>query len=538
MSVDEKFEVAVIGGGINGAGIARDLALRGIRTVLLEKDDFGSGTTSYSTRLIHGGLRYLETMQFGLVYESLHERQVLMRIANHLVYPMPIVLPVYKGQQYGRPVLWMGMLLYDLLSLNKSLPNHRALSRQKLLELIPAMNPAGLRGGFSYYDCQAPLPERLTLENVLDAEAHGATCLNYTEVVEIDQADSEYFQVDTVGLASGSTQRFLARVIINAGGPWANRIAALVDEQAPRLVGGTKGTHLIVDNRIDLQEGLYAPAESDGRPFFIIPLNPTQLLIGTTDIFFNNLPETARASADEVAYLLFEANHLCPELALVHDDISLTYCGVRPLPPAARKKAGEVTRKHFFYRHKIAGKKAPIVSVIGGKITTYRHLAQEAGDLACKLLGKRRRPSRSHKIPLPGALRIGEKDRLPVQEKPFPQQEGTSRLLFGAALAKIQEMERSDPRLAAPIRPGMPETLAMIAYSAQHEKVRHLDDFMLRRTLLGLQTGVNRELAEAVAAELARHLQWEPERQAQEVARYLGKLQESLAWRKQLYNSD
>ncbi len=526
----DSFDVIIIGGGINGAGIARDLALRGAGVLLLEKGDFGSGTTSYSTRLIHGGLRYLALLNIGLVFESLHEREVLLHIANHLVHPLRFVLPVYRGQKYPKWMLRLGLILYDWLALRDSLPSHHYFPPPAVLERVEHLNPQGLKGGFQYYDCQAPLPERLTLENIIDAEAVGAVCLNYTKAVEIRKT-AVGFEVVAEEADTGRTLRFSGRVLINAAGPWVNAVAELVDDRRPRLVGGTKGSHILVENRIQLDEALYAPARSDGRPFFIIPFGGDRLLIGTTDIFIDGPPEHAAATPEEVNYLLQEANWLCPDLALEPADILLTYSGVRPLPPQRKKSAGEISRKHSFHCHKIGGRKAAMFSVVGGKITTYRHLAEEAGELALKMLGRSGKKARTDERPLPGAFvdARGRPRVLSPQEREAHQRDPLR--FFGARAGSVRELARRDAAAGRPLGPNTEPPAAAVIYCARHEKIRHLEDFYLRRTLLGLRWGFDSRLVERIADLLQAELHWDESRKHEEVMRLQRRMEKNMQWR-------
>ena len=533
----DPFEVIIIGGGINGAGIARDLAMRGVSVLLLEQRDFGSGTTAYSTRLIHGGLRYLALLQFGLVYESLHERKTLLRIANHLVYPLPFYLPIYRGQKYGYWRVRLGLTLYDLLAGPDPLPNHHHLSREALLGSLPALSPQRLKAGFIYYDCQVPLPERLTLENILDAEAHGAVCLNYTQVTEIHPDGSGRFRVQAVDADTQQEHVFAAPVVINATGPWLNEIAHEFDPRAPRLVGGTKGSHILIHNRIGLQHAIYAPAKSDGRPFFIIPFSDHFLLIGTTDLFFEKKPEEAVATAAEVQYLIDESNRLFPELAITPEDILHTYSGVRPLPPQRGKAAGEISRKHAFYVHKIGGRKVRAFSVIGGKITTYRHLAEEAGDLALKMLGRPRLPCKTAEKLLPGAF-TDESNHEDVAHMTFLQQSRKPLVLFGRRAEYIRRLAEQKDAWWQPMDSQVQEPVAQVVYCARHEKVRHLDDFLLRRSLWGFRRGRDEAFVRRVADVLAQELGWDDMQTNAEIERFQAYLDRAMQWKTELMRQD
>jgi len=259
------YDLIIIGAGINGAGIARDAAMRGLSVLLLDKNDLGSGTSSWSTRLIHGGLRYLEHGELGLVRESLRERETLLKIAPHLVHPIPIVIPILNGSRRKKSTIRAGMVLYDLLSLQKSLPRHRMLSTEETLRELPGLNSDGLLGAALYYDAQVEFPERLVLENVLSARERSAQCLTYAKVTRISR-DSD--QCLIVGFETrGGSQEARAHVVINASGPWIDQVLGNTDSGQPRLIGGTKGSHLIVETFAGApSKAVYLEAQSDGRP--------------------------------------------------------------------------------------------------------------------------------------------------------------------------------------------------------------------------------------------------------------------------------
>src|SRR5215203_840145 len=296
---ESEFDVIVIGAGINGAGIARDAAMRGLRVLLIDKSDPGSGTTSASTRLIHGGLRYLEHFEFGLVRESLRERETLLRIAPHLVRPLPIAIPIYKQSKRGRATIRAGMIAYNLLSVGKSLPRHRMLSRNETLQQSPGLNPHGLLGSALYFDAQIEFAERLVLENVLAASAHGAEIFTYTPVTNLVV---EGGLVSGVEFVSAEGQRDFARaeVVINAAGPWVDRLLERAPVKTQQLIGGTKGSHIIVPTFPGTpSNAIYLEAQSDRRPFFIIPWNGN-FLIGTTDVCFEDNPDEVRSELWEI----------------------------------------------------------------------------------------------------------------------------------------------------------------------------------------------------------------------------------------------
>ncbi len=528
----KKTEVIIIGGGINGAGIARDLGLRGIPAILFEKRDFAAGTTAASTRLIHGGLRYLEYFDFKLVHESLQERQILLHIAPHLVYPLPFLLPVYANHAHGRMLLKAGLTLYDLLALGKPLPGHKLHSSSGILQMEHHLAADNLRGGFTYYDCQVPLPERLTLENISDAGNHGISCYNYHEVIAIERSSEDSFCV-RVKDEDGAEFEVQGKVVINAAGPWVNEIAAFIDKPETPLVGGAKGSHIIVRNNIELHHAIYSPAFSDGRPFFILPFERESLLIGTTDIFFDKNPQEATISPAEVDYLVQETNALLPEIDLKQDDILMTYSGIRPLPPEENgKKAGAVTRRHFLHRHHDGGKELNFLSVVGGKITTYRQLAEEACDLISDILSVKTKCT-TDQVRLPGAGMIEEGG---IQLLPFSHVDNNYQLIFGIDRENKERFIAANPDTAASIYPDSPETIADITWVLRKEKVRHLSDVLLRRSLIGLRIGADKKKIEQVAWLLSDELGWSARKTAAEIVLYEQDIARAFAWKTQKPN--
>ncbi|HEU4934756.1 MAG TPA: glycerol-3-phosphate dehydrogenase/oxidase [Pyrinomonadaceae bacterium] len=385
------YDVVIIGAGINGAGIARDASMRGLKVLLIDKGDPGGGTTSASTRLIHGGLRYLEHFEFGLVRESLRERETLLKIAPHFVRPLAIAIPIYKQGKRGRLTIRAGMILYDLLSWGKSLPGHRMLSRAQTLERWPGLNPEGLVGSALYYDAQVEFPERLVVANVRSAREFCAEVLTHTRVTSFVVEDEKVSGVEFI--TKDNQQHFAgASVVVNAAGPWIDLVLEQVPVESPKLIGGTKGSHLVVPPFPTApSNAIYLEARSDGRPIFIIPWNKLYL-IGTTDVRFEGNPDEVRCEQWEIDYLLAETNLALPNAGLTRDSILYTYSGVRPLPATGDKDEESITRKHFIREHP---RLPNLLSIVGGKLTTYRSLAEECVDLIFRKLGKDSPPCRT-----------------------------------------------------------------------------------------------------------------------------------------------
>ena len=308
---EKDYELIVIGAGINGAAIAREAALAGIKVLIVERGDIGGGTSSASSRLIHGGLRYLEHAELGLVHESLRERERLLALAPHLVEPLELCIPVYGAARRKRWQIGVGLALYDLLSAGKSLPSRRLFGRDELLEYMPGLNPDGLVGGASYYDAQVRYPERLVLENVRDAVEHGAALETYTRVTRVRVEGGRATGVDWQSVRGGGGAR--APLIVNAAGPWVDEVLGPI--QHTRLIGGTKGSHIVVPPFPGAPRvGVYIEAGADHRPFFILPWNDL-LLIGTTDERYEGDPGSAEIDARERAYLAGETERVFPGAA-------------------------------------------------------------------------------------------------------------------------------------------------------------------------------------------------------------------------------
>jgi glycerol-3-phosphate dehydrogenase len=514
------YDVIIIGAGINGAGIARDAAMRGLQVLLLDKGDIGGGTSSLSTRLIHGGLRYLEYGEFGLVRESLREREVLLRIAPHLVRSLPILIPIYQTARRGPWTIRAGMIGYDLLSLNKTLPRHRMLSRAETLKCAPGLNPKGLVGAALYYDAQVEFAERLVLENVLSAGEHGATVHTYARVNGFAMESKTVRGVEFTNQIDGATKTASAKIIINAAGPWVDQVLSSPGRQTERLIGGTKGSHLVVAPFPGAPtNALYTEAQTDGRPFFIIPWNGNYL-IGTTDIHYEGDLDQIQIAEEEIDYLLRETNELIPEAKLGRDQILYTYSGVRPLPFVNHDDERSITRRHFIREHP---RYQNVFSIVGGKLTTYRSLAEEAVDLVLSKMGRSSVSCATGEAPLSGAVCADFK----LFAKEFASADSFSsrvreRLLrlYGTRAGKVLELASQHPSLAETFNDEKDAIGAEIVFSFTWELAATLADCLLRRTMVGLNSslGIGADLA---AAEIARkHLDWSEERARHEVANY------------------
>jgi glycerol-3-phosphate dehydrogenase len=545
--LDKEFDVIIIGGGINGAGLARDAAERGLSVILLEKGDFASGTTSYSTRLIHGGLRYLEHFEFQLVRESLRERETLLRIAPHLVRPLPLVIPIYKDSKRGYAEIKIGMSLYDMLSYNKSLESHKMLKREEIVEAEPNIKREGLVGAAIYYDCQVVFPERMCLENIFSAQERGALVLNYTEVTDVlveshsrkgrmARFRKEKRAVKGVqfrDLLTGNEYEVRGKVIVNVSGPWVDELCKMVDKKMPRKIGGTKGSHLVVPSiQNGPTEAMYVVAEEDGRPFFIIPWRAYSL-IGTTDTRYEGDLDEVVASDWEIDYLIRETNRVLPKANMKRSDIHYVYSGVRPLPFIPKGEERNITRRHIIHDHEKHDKIKRFISIIGGKLTTYRSLADETMDVIYKKLRRRfrsRRRCKTAKLPLFGGA-IGSANGIEEYINAnlrrimttYNVSESVARHLisfYGSRCETVLMLTVSDPSLKEPICELNPDITAQVVYAVEREMAVTLADVLIRRTGIGASACLGLNCAEKAAAVMGKHLHWTNERRAEEVGRY------------------
>ncbi len=512
----ERYDVVVIGGGINGLGVAREAASAGYRTLLVERHDFGAGTTSRSTRLIHGGLRYLEHGEIGLVREALREREALFRRYPHLVRPIRFLLPVYRGDPRGPWKIRAGLLLYDLLSPGRSVPGHRTVPVERALAAEPALDRRGLEACFQFSDGQVAWPERLCVEVALEAAGLGATLLNHTEAVGFDSAAGGW-RVRLREGESGETADVVARAVVNVAGPWVDRVLGLLDGSAQRLIGGTRGTHLVVRYPDGgPRHPLFASARSDGRPIFILPWFGMHL-VGTTDLRHEGDPGDARPSAAEVQYLLSEANALLPASPLAESDVLYTYCGVRPLPYRPDVAEAAIPRGHWVVDHGAAGGPKGVYSVVGGKLTTFRSLGRQAAQMLRAALG-----------PMPRGAALPPRFAVPAPDD-VPMPLWCHLLsLYGPAAADVVERMRQDASLRAPVCEHNPDPLAEVARAAEVEMARTLADVFLRRTGVGWSACHGLDGAARAAATLAERLGRPASWAAEQVEAYREELERTL----------
>ncbi|MEM6612249.1 MAG: glycerol-3-phosphate dehydrogenase [Cyanobacteria bacterium P01_C01_bin.72] len=528
-----EYDVIVIGGGINGAGVARDAAIRGLKTIIVDKNDFASGSSSWSSRLIHGGLRYLEYFEFPLVRESLKEREVLLRTAPHLVSPLQLTIPIYRDRSRPYWKIWAGMILYDIFSFDKTLPVHRMLPKAKFQQLFRSLDADNLAGGSQYYDGQITLAERLCLENIISAQNAGAVALNYMEVTELSLKDDRIKNVVCKDKLTGESVTISGTedaVVINTAGPWIDQVCQRGKKGGQQVVigdakknGGTKGSHIIVEEFPGAPGStLYVEAKSDGRPFFIIPWLG-KYLIGTTDLVYKDDIDNIKADDAEIDYLLQETNSVITTANLKRNDVKFTYSGVRPLPNSEGKKPGSITRKHIIFDHRKEGVNN-LFSLIGGKLTTYRNVGEEMVDAIFKRMKRSPKPCQTDSLPLPGCILPRDKR---IQQAIDKYESSLSIeiidhlfYMYGARAIEVLALTEDNPTLRERISPDLHDIKAQIVYAVTSESAHNLVDILRRRTTLAMSGEYGINLLPAVTETLQKHCGWNQEQSDRAIYEY------------------
>jgi glycerol-3-phosphate dehydrogenase len=513
----EHFDLIVVGGGIVGAGIARDAALRGLNTLLVEKEGFAHGTTSRSTRLIHGGLRYLRTLQFKLVRQDLREREIILKIAPHLVHRLQFIIPALRSEPFYRFSLPFGLYLYDFLAKGKSIPRWRRLSLQKTLELEPGLAEIdGLVASFLYYDCQAEFMERLCLENLISAAENGACILNHAAATNLLVKDSIVHGIEVKDTLTGENCIANGRMVVNAGGHWADLMWKKLNIKSKDRLRRTKGIHLLTKKISN--NALVLFAKGDGRLFFIIPLGEHSL-IGTTDTDYNEDLDTIYASTSDVEYLVTELRHYFPQFG--QDDIYYSMAGIRSLVASEDKTASDTSRAHKLVDHEQHNDLKGFITVLGGKITAYRAIAEEVSDLVCKKLGVQA-PCITADTPLPGAPAVSAQEiESAAQQNNLPSETVVYLAsLYGSKFSSVLGYLNEDKRLGQQIAASGPDILAQIKYAVEEEEALTLSDFLLCCTNIGLGPSQGLDVIETVAREMGLLLGWSKTAQQEQIESY------------------
>ncbi len=514
-----RFEVVVIGGGITGAGVAFDAAARGYSVALLERGDYAVGTSSRSSKMIHGGLRYLQNFDLGLVREALLERQLMVQLAPHLVYPTPFLVPSFAEERRDRK-LGMGLNMYDVMATTRvgrsrremrsskqedeefywSPDRHRTIDRDEVLELVPSLEPRDPNDAYLFYDCQTD-DVRLVLTILGEAERFGAVMLNGTEVTEVLTRNGRAVGVAAVEADSGERFEVEAESVVNATGVWADRIGAEVadEEDVPRI-SPSRGTHVLLD-RDDLSTGSAAcivPA-GEGRHIFALPWYG-RTLIGTTDNDYDGDIDHPQPAEADVEYLLDAVNAFFGT-SVSDSDLVGAYAGVRPLLSTGDpKKSVDISRKAELYETS-----SGLLTITGGKLTTWRRMAKQTVD---RLVEREGREAACHTAELPLG-REAQPEELDAPEGVGEEAVAQLAFRYGYAARVVLQLARENPKLAAPIVPGRPDLLAEVVIAARREQARCVADVLLRRTRLALlaapqlrDAGAVRTVAELLGKEL------------------------------------
>lgn len=543
LQANPEIPVLIVGGGINGAGVFRDLALQGVDVLLVERSDFCSGASAAPSRMIHGGLRYLENGEFRLVRESLKERDLLLRNAPHYVHPLPATVPIYayfdgivnaglrflglsqKSTQRGALVIKIGLWLYDRFTQGRhAMPGHGFQSRDEALAQHPGLSPH-IVATASYYDASITYPERLCLEVLLDGEADhaGAHALNY-----VSAAQSQNGEVVLRDELTGATFSVRPHMVVNAGGAWIDEVNERIAD-VTRLIGGTKGSHLVLDNEVlrRATAGKMVYYENaDGRICIMFELLG-KVLVGSTDIRIDD-PDEARTTDADIDYMLASVRQVFPEIHVDRSDIVFHFVGVRPLPHADLSTTGQISRDHSIRElPPAASRPYPIFSLVGGKWTTFRAFGEQAADVVLRQLGAGRRASTED-------LRIGGGKAFPSNPTHWINDLSARTSLSAGRIETL--LARYGTRAAGiaravcdndtPLTHLEDYSAAEIGWLIDNERVLQLDDLVLRRTTIALEGKVTRALLEELAAITAERLGWSPDEAARQVERTAAILRE------------
>ena len=509
---DEEFDVLVVGAGITGAGCALDAATRGLRTALVERDDFASGTSSKSSKLVHGGVRYLQQKEFRLVYESLHERQIALRNAPHLVRVLPFLIPILtRDGLIDRRVaraLGVAMWMYDLTGGMRIKKLHKRIDKAEALEHMPTLRRDNVASAYLYYDARAD-DARLTLAIARTAAANGAAIANYARVADLlkdSQGNISGARVE----ADGTTFDVTARVVINATGVWADQVRTMDEGSDPDSIRPAKGIHITVPwAKVRNDIAAIVPVPKDKRSVFVVPWGDATY-VGTTDTDYDGPIDDPQCTPEDVEYLLRALNFAIEE-PVTKDDVIATWAGLRPLlRSAATERTADLSR-----RHGVRVSTSGVITITGGKLTTYRRMAADTVDQASRVL-KRRTRSRTKKVAIIGA----EGYEAPAETmEPSVHEHLSGR--YGTESQAVLDLVAEDPDLGEALVPGLPYLRAEAVYAVRHEMARTLDDILSRRTRARLLArDASAGAAESVALLIGPELGWDADESARQVDAY------------------
>lgn len=531
---EDPLQILVIGGGITGVAAARDAARRDLSVGLIEARDFASGTSSRSSKLVHGGLRYLENFDFGLVYEGCQERRTLLDRDPLHVDPLEFVAPVYAGDKAGYYTLKAGMVLYDTLAAFRNIHMHQMLSKTRIQERVPGLRTQGLKGGASYYDARMD-DARYCMATARAASREGAQLATYIRAEAIETKDKVHHVAVTDALTQESFE-IRAEAVILACGPWTDRVRAKLLDKSKKVLAPTKGVHIVVPrHRMPLTRSLLMRHPTDGRVVFNIPWE-TGTIIGTTDTFFEGDPADAAADRADVDYILEVANFVFPEAQLTPEDVISTYTGLRPLMQEEGADEGSTSREHA-----VLEDRGSIFTIAGGKWTTHRRMAKDVVDRVLERLEWDALPCSTATAPVEelGTPMVDPKHSDNVQD--LAEREGLepaaiARLAkhFGRGMKEVLALAKSSPKLARPIVEGSPILAAEAHFWVTQEGAMTLVDGLDRRSSLSLVgQGQAYDECEAVAEIMGEAAGWDSERRQEEIAGYRAHVDQSRAWKKE-----
>ncbi|MSO78037.1 MAG: glycerol-3-phosphate dehydrogenase/oxidase [Acidimicrobiia bacterium] len=510
---DEPFDVLVIGGGITGTGCALDAASRGLRTALVERDDFASGTSSKSSKLVHGGIRYLQQREFGLVYEGLRERHIALENAPHLVRLLPFLIPIFArdgliDRRIAR-ALGVAMWMYDIAGGFRIKKKHQRISADEAIAHMPTLRRDNVAGSYLYYDAHAD-DARLTLCLARTAASHGAAVANYTRVTGLLKDDAGMVRGARV-VANDREIEVRARVVINAAGVWADEVRAYDEGADPESIRPAKGIHITVPwEKVRNDIAAIVPVPKDRRSVFVVPWGDFTY-IGTTDTDYDGPIDDPQCTPADVEYLLNAVNRAIVE-PLTPSDVLSTWAGLRPL----LREAGSTRTADLSRRHKVRVSETGVITITGGKLTTYRRMAADTVDQAARIVGQRRAKCRTKNLQLLGAVGF----EVPP-DTPEPSLHDHLAGRFGTEAAEVHELLRADPSLGEALVPGLPYLRAEAIHAVRHEMATTLDDVLSRRTRARLLArDASADAATTVAELLGPELGWSADEVARQAATY------------------
>lgn len=522
----ETFDLLIIGGGITGVGAAQDAASRGLKVALIERGDYAIGTSSRSSKLIHGGLRYLAQGNFRVTYESCAERALLQELAPHLVKPMSFLVPIYR-LGHGLMV-FAGLWLYDIISLVKNSKFHKRVSAKKACQIVPLLENKGLLLGYLYHDCQTN-DARLVMEVIKSAASYNTIPCNYLEAIDLIKEQNFIVGAKAKDLIGGQEISIRAKQVINATGVWMDKMCQVDEPQSNKKVRPAKGVHITIDRlRIPSEQALlFESAYNDGRSLFFIPWYEG-VVIGTTDTDFKGNIDSPVASAEDIKYIIESTNKVFPNAKLTNQDVLSSYTGLRPLIDEGSKSTKDISREHRIFESD-----SGLISIAGGKLTTYRLMANQLMSFVIKSMKDRNlvkevKPTITDKICLSGfsqgqTLESAQKEFFLKAEKLGLDKTVSDHLVedYGFNAQEILNIITGNKTLSARLTPKLPFIQAEVVYCVRFEQVAHLDDFLVRRTRISFLTqdqGVS--VASSVARLMSQEFKWVQSQMETELHRY------------------